>query len=294
VVRAALDVVQSSALSNGVEVHASFDDEGICVEADPARLQQIVWNLLSNAIKFSSRGGTVEVSAASVDNAFRLIVKDHGKGIAPEFLPRIFERFSQQDATSTRSHGGLGLGLAIVKHLVELHDGSVHVHSAGEGHGATFTIVLPLSDKALSPKPSETQRLRSMNLDGVVALVVEDDVDARELTKRILTDAGATVHEAVNAETAITTIARTAVNILISDIGMAHQDGYQLLRRIRSLGYGADVLPAIALTAFARMQDRNDAVAAGFQDHLVKPLDAQMLISRVAALRRPSPEPLAK
>jgi PAS domain S-box-containing protein len=294
VVRAALDVVQSSALSHGVEVQASFDDEGICVEADPARLQQIVWNLLSNAIKFSSRGGTVEVSAARVDNAFRLIVRDHGKGIAPEFLPRIFERFSQQDATSTRSHGGLGLGLAIVKHLVELHDGSVHVHSAGEGHGATFTIVLPLSDKALSPKPSETQRLRSMNLDGVVALVVEDDVDARELTKRILTDAGATVHEAVNAEAAITTISTTAVNMLISDIGMAHQDGYQLLRRIRSLGYGADVLPAIALTAFARMQDRNDAVAAGFQDHLVKPLDAQMLISRVAALHRPSPEPLAR
>jgi CheY-like chemotaxis protein len=217
-------------------------------------------------------------------------VQDNGKGIRPSFLPRIFDRFSQQDATSTRSHGGLGLGLAIVKHLVELHGGSIEAFSAGEEHGAAFTINLPLSDKELSATPTETQRLRSHNLTGVTALVVEDDADARELTKRILSDAGATVIEVASAEAALKCVSTTGANILISDIGMADQDGYQLVRNLRALGYGADRLPAVALTAFARMQDRNEAIAAGFQDHLVKPLDPQTLISRVAMLRRLPPK----
>jgi hypothetical protein len=290
VVKAALDVVQSTAVAQGIHMQASFGPEPIRVEADPARLQQIVWNLLSNAIKFSAKGSAVVVSASCVDNSFRLVVQDNGKGIRPSFLPRIFDRFSQQDATSTRSHGGLGLGLAIVKHLVELHGGSIEAFSAGEEHGAAFTINLPLSDKELSATPTETQLLRSHNLTGVTALVVEDDADARELTKRILSDAGATVIEVASAEAALKCVSTTGANILISDIGMADQDGYQLVRNLRALGYGADRLPAVALTAFARMQDRNEAIAAGFQDHLVKPLDPQTLISRVAMLRRLPPK----
>jgi len=287
VVRAALDVVTESALARKIEVRASIDAEGGAVEADPARLQQIVWNLLSNAIKFSAEGGTVEVGASRVENTFRLTVSDHGKGISADFLPRIFERFSQQESSITKNYGGLGLGLAIVKQLVELHHGTIEVYSAGENAGATFTVSIPLSDKNPAPVVSDSQLLRSMNLSGVVALVVEDDMDARELTKRILTDAGARVIEAVNAEAALNCIEGSGANFLISDIGMAGKDGYQLIRSLRAMGLGADVLPALALTAFARTQDRADALAAGFQDHVVKPLDPSTLISRVASLRLP-------
>jgi PAS domain S-box-containing protein len=287
VVRAALDVVNESALARKIDVRSSFDAEGAAVEADPARLQQIVWNLLSNAIKFSPEGGTVEVETSQVESSFRLIVRDHGKGISAEFLPRIFERFSQQESSSTKNYGGLGLGLAIVKQLVELHHGSIEVFSAGENLGATFTVNIPLSDRRPVPGVSDSQILRSLNLSGVVALVVEDDRDARELTKRILTDAGAKVIEAANAEAALKCIMGTSANFLISDIGMAGKDGYQLIRSLRGRGFGADVLPALALTAFARNQDRADALAAGFQDHVVKPIDPSTLISRVSRLRLP-------
>jgi hypothetical protein len=288
VIRAALDVVSVTAQSAGVHIRASFGDEPLSIDADPARLQQIVWNLLSNAVKFSMKGGEVSLEAGRIGESLAVVVTDHGRGIEPEFLPRIFERFSQQDATTTRSHGGLGLGLAIVRQLAELHGGTIHAFSAGRGAGARFTVKLPLSHHAASPALSDSQILRTLDFSGVVALIVEDDGDARELTKRILADAGATVVEAASAEEALACVVSSKANILISDIGMAHQDGYQLVRRLRSAGYGADVLPAIALTAFARMEDRSEALAAGFQDHLVKPLDPQTLISRVAALRRSS------
>jgi CheY-like chemotaxis protein len=179
----------------------------------------------------------------------------------------------------------LGLGLAIVKQLTELHGGSIRARSAGKGMGATFVVKIPLSNNESTSEISDSQTLRAINFSGVTALVVEDDSDARELTRRILTDVGATVVEASSAEAAFACIASSNANILISDIGMAHQDGYELIRRLRSSGYSADSLPAIALTAFARMEDRAEALAAGFQDHLVKPLDPQTLISRVAALR---------
>jgi PAS domain S-box-containing protein len=285
VVRAALDVVMAQANARKVELKTAFDDEALVVEADAVRLQQVALNLLSNAIKFSPEGATVEVSAARVGKDFRLTVVDHGKGISPDFLPRIFERFSQQDSSSTKSYGGLGLGLAIVKQLVELHAGSIEVESAGEGRGATFTVYIPLSEKVLQPAVGDSQRLRSLDLSGVVALVVEDDGDARELTKRILGDAGAQVIEAANAEAALKCVSGSGANLLISDIGMAEKDGYQLIRTLRAQGYGPDVLPAIALTAFARVQDRADAIAAGFQDHVVKPIDPSTLITRISSLR---------
>jgi PAS domain S-box-containing protein len=285
VVRAALDVVNASAQPAGINIRATFGQEPMQIEADASRLQQIVWNLLSNAVKFSTKGGEVELVAARRGGYFSLVVADHGRGIEAEFLPRIFERFSQQEATTTRSHGGLGLGLAIVKQLAELHGGSIHASSAGKGAGATFTVLIPLSSSDVLPALNDSQTLRAMDFSGVIALVVEDDDDARQLTRRILTDVGATVVEAASAEAALACIDACNANILISDIGMAHQDGYQLLRRLRASGYGADVLPAIALTAFARMEDRSEALAAGFQDHMVKPLDPQTLLSRVASLR---------
>jgi CheY-like chemotaxis protein/anti-sigma regulatory factor (Ser/Thr protein kinase) len=285
IVREALDVISGSALSRHIEIKASFDDQHIAIEGDSARLQQVILNLLSNAIKFSPDGGIVEVSASRVDNHFRLVVADHGQGISAEFLPHIFERFSQQDASSTKRFGGLGLGLAIVKQIVELHAGSVEVASAGEGRGATFGIRIPLSENAALPAEGDSQRLRALDLSGVVVLVVEDDKDARELTKRILTDAGARVIEAHNVESALSAVTDAGANFLISDIGMADVDGYHLIRTLRSQGLGADRLPAIALTAFARLQDRLDALAAGFQDHLVKPVDPSTLILRIASLR---------
>jgi PAS domain S-box-containing protein len=285
VVRAVIDVVSPAAQTAGVQIRAALGDEPVWIDADASRLHQIVWNLLSNAVKFSDKGGIVEVSAASVDGAFRLTVADNGRGIEADFLPRIFERFSQQEATTTRSHGGLGLGLAIVKQLTELHGGSIRAQSAGKGRGATFTVTVPLC-RERPVSISDSQTLRTMDFTGVVALVVEDDADARTLTKRILNDAGAAVVEAVSAEAALSSIDSSAANILISDIGMAHQDGYQLLRALRSRGYGPERLPAIALTAFARDEDRSEALAAGFQEHLVKPLDPQTLLSRVALLRR--------
>jgi PAS domain S-box-containing protein len=285
IIRAAVDVVSASALSRRIDIRSSFDDERIAVEADPARLQQVVLNLLSNAIKFSADGGSVEINASRVDQQFRLVVVDHGRGISAEFLPHIFERFSQQDASSTKRFGGLGLGLAIVKQIVELHGGSVEVASAGEGGGATFTVNLPISEESTSPAGGDSQRLRALDLSGVNVLLVEDDKDARELTKRILTDAGARVIETHNAESALSCIADSGANFLISDIGMPDVDGYRLVRSLRDQGYGADVLPAIALTAFARLQDRSEALEAGFQDHLVKPIDPGALILRIASLR---------
>jgi PAS domain S-box-containing protein len=286
IVRAALDIVSGAAQARQIQWRNVLVEDEVLVEADPARLQQVAVNLLSNAVKFSAEGGIIEVTAAREKSSFRLSVRDYGKGISGTFLPHIFERFSQQDSSSTKSYGGLGLGLAIVKQLVDLHGGTIEVASDGEGQGATFTVTLPLSDKLPLPMEEDTQSLRSLDLSGVVALVVEDNKDARDLIGRLLTDAGARVIEASDAASAIERIRDAGANFLISDIGMAGKDGYALMRSLRAKGYGSQELPAIALTAFARAQDRADALAAGFQDHLAKPLDAPTLIARVRSLRR--------
>jgi PAS domain S-box-containing protein len=285
IVRSALEVVSTSANARHIDIKTSFDGADMAIEADPARMQQIVLNLLTNAIKFSPDGASIEVSASRAGSYFRLQVSDHGKGISAAFLPHIFERFSQQDSSSTKSFGGLGLGLAIVKQLVDQHGGSIDVTSAGEDQGATFTVNIPLSEKTAAPAETNSQALRSLNLSGVVALVVEDDKDARELTTRVLKDAGAEVIEAHDAAAALRAIKGANANCLISDIGMAGVDGYDLIRMLRAKGYGADVLPAIALTAFARLQDRTEALAAGFQDHLVKPIEPAALIAMVGELQ---------
>jgi CheY-like chemotaxis protein/anti-sigma regulatory factor (Ser/Thr protein kinase) len=277
--------MRAAAQINNIELVARFAPEQLVVQADAERLQQIVWNLLSNAIKFSNKGAMVAISAARHGPHFQLKVRDFGRGIAPEFLPRVFERFSQEDGTTTRRHGGLGIGLALVKQLVQMHGGTIGAASEGEGTGATFTLELPLIETDVAGQPSESQRLRALDLSGVVVLLVEDDSDAREFTRRILSDVGATVVEASNARAALTAVEKSGVNFFVSDIGMAEQDGYQLLRELRERGYDAARLPAIALTAFARAEDREQALVAGFQEHLVKPVDAQVLLARIAALR---------
>ena len=286
-VRAAVDTLSALAQAAEVRLVDSFEDVALRVEADPARLQQITMNLLSNAIKFSPRGSTIYLSAGRSADNFSLRVLDQGIGIEPQFLPKIFERFSQQDASITKSHGGLGLGLAIVKQLVELHGGTIEASSGGKGQGATFAIMIPLSEQDTPPSLSESQTLRTMDFSRVVVLLVEDDADSRALTARVLADVGATVLEAGNAAAALDHLKSATPTILISDIGMAKIDGYELLRRLRETGYSAAALPAIALTAFSRMEDRSQALQAGFQEHLVKPLDPQMLIARVSALSKP-------
>ncbi len=288
IVREALEVVNGSAHARRITINTTFETQGAVVEADPARLHQIVLNLLTNACKFSPEGGRVEVSAHRAGQYFCLTVRDFGKGIKQTFLPRIFERFSQEDSSSTKNHGGLGLGLAIVKQLVALHNGTIEVASEGEGLGARFTVRFPLSgNTALKGK---SKSLHSLDLMGVIALLVEDDTDAREFTKRVLTDAGAQVFEAPDVNSALVGVKDCGANFLISDIGMAGRDGYELIRSLRATGFGPDVLPAIALTAFARPQDRADALAAGFQDHMIKPIDAPTLVSRIGLLRiKPAP-----
>jgi PAS domain S-box-containing protein len=287
-VRAAIDTLSAPAQAADVRIVDSLEDVSLRVDADPARLQQITINLLSNAIKFSPRGGVVHLFAGKSGDKFHLRVVDQGKGIEPQFLPKIFQRFSQQDATITKSHGGLGLGLAIVKQLVDLHGGSIEAASAGKDRGATFSVTLPLSDQENSISLTDSQTLRAIDFSRVVALLVDDDADSRALTSRVLSDVGAKVLEADSADAALRHLQSAKPTILISDIGMARIDGYELLRRLRRAGFSAAALPAIALTAFSRMEDRNQALQAGFQEHLVKPLDPQMLISRVASLSKPA------
>jgi CheY-like chemotaxis protein/anti-sigma regulatory factor (Ser/Thr protein kinase) len=294
--------VRPAADAKNIRIEKQYADAPGMVAGDPARLQQVVWNLLSNAIKFTPRDGLVEVILARSDANVAITVRDNGAGIKPEFITHVFERFRQADASMTRRHGGLGLGLAIVKSLVEQHGGTVRAESAGEGRGASFTIELPLAKQPAAsrsaraamilPSPS-TPEMTVRDLSGVDALVVDDDRDARELIKRILTDCGASVHIAASAREAFTRFREATPNLLISDLGMPDVDGFELLDWVRhlELDQGSQV-PAIALTAFARSEDRLRALEAGFSAHISKPVEPSELIATVAAVVGPS-APLA-
>jgi PAS domain S-box-containing protein len=281
-VKSAVEVVATQAQSKKVTIEMHIADDNAYVLADESRLQQIVWNLLSNAIKFTPADGRIDVHALAGEKFYEIAVKDSGRGIDPEFVPQIFERFSQQESGTGKSFAGLGIGLTIVKHLVDIHHGRIDVISEGIGKGATFRVCLPLTDK----RPSESHTDHATRLKRVQALVVEDDPDARALIVRILTDAGAQVFDAPNAESAMSHIKTAVPDVLVSDIGMAQLDGYQLLRNLRSAGFDEKRLPAIAVTAFSRTQDRADALAAGFQAHLPKPVKAEALVTAVANLTR--------
>jgi PAS domain S-box-containing protein len=284
IVCAARDVVQAEADAAGITLATDLRVDACRIEADPARLQQVVLNLLTNGIKFSAPGGMVEITVFTEAGEFCLDVRDHGKGISAAFLPRVFDRFTQQDASRTRSHGGLGLGLAIARQLVELHGGRISADSAGEGQGARFSVRLPLVASGGPGLADDAESAPVADLTSVVVLVVDDDPDALQLTARVLADAGARVVTAASAAAAEAALGAQPVDLMVSDIGMSGTDGYELLRSIRRGGRTAATLPAIALTAYSRMQDRAEALAAGFQDHLIKPVDTQSLLASVAAL----------
>ena len=298
IINEALDSVRPAAEAKGVRLQAVLDPHAGAVSGDPGRLQQVFWNLLSNGIKFTPKGGKVQVTLERVGSHAEVSVSDSGEGIAPAFLPFVFDRFRQADASTTRRHGGLGLGLAISKQLVELHGGSIRARSEGANAGATFTVVLPLSaltSDALAPADARlaTSRAASpavlfdeqVSLHGVYVLMVDDEVDARSLLERLLEDHGAHVTAAASAEEAFNLLLTDRFDVLVSDIGMPGEDGYAFLRRVRSLGAenGGDI-PAVALTAYARAEDRVRAIRAGFQMHIAKPVEPVELLTMVASL----------
>jgi signal transduction histidine kinase/ActR/RegA family two-component response regulator len=292
VVEAAVDAVQPSADAKEIRLHKLIDPLAGPVFGDPNRLQQIVWNLLSNAVKFTPRGGRVQVLVGRVDAHIEITVTDSGPGISAEFLPHVFERFRQADASITRKHGGLGLGLAIVKQLVELHGGTVRVEAAGPGGGATFIVSLPLGavrEEGGRRAHSTTQRppiLReAVYLAGIKVLVIDDEPDARDLIKWVLENSKAEVILGTSAREGFELVKHQRPDIVISDIGMPDRDGYQFIREVRSLpATGGGKTPAIALTAFARSEDRTRALLAGYQIHLSKPIEPQELVATVGSL----------
>ncbi|HEX8352993.1 MAG TPA: ATP-binding protein [Pyrinomonadaceae bacterium] len=261
-------------------------------------MQQVAWNLLSNAVKFTPHGGSVRVALRRAGGYAEVTVSDSGRGIAPEFLPHVFDRFRQADGGITREHGGLGLGLAIARHLVELHGGTISAESEGEGRGATFRFSLPLLETrraergtpdekeggGAAGRPSPAARHSSL-LEGLHVLVVEDDRDSRELIAAVLGRSGARVTEAASAAEAFAAVTRLRPDVLVADIGMPGEDGYSLIARVRALGAAAGGgLPAAALTAYARSDDRARALAAGFQTHIAKPVEPAALTAAVARL----------
>jgi signal transduction histidine kinase/CheY-like chemotaxis protein len=294
-IEAALDTLRPAAAAKGIRLESLLDSTAGPISGDPNRMQQVMWNLLSNAIKFTARGGKVQVLLERVNSHIEVSVADTGAGIRPEFLPFVFDRFRQADASTTRRHGGLGLGLSIVKHLVELHGGSVRAHSPGEGAGATFTVNLPLMVVHRSTHAGPRHHPRSsasaaadfgvIDLSGVRVLVVDDEPDARELIQRVLLDCEADVITAAGADEALLLIPRHKPHVLVSDIGMPEVDGYELLRRVRALEReSGGRIPAVALTAFARSEDRTRALRAGFLVHVAKPVDPSELVATVASV----------
>jgi PAS domain S-box-containing protein len=292
-VRAALEVLSPAIEAKDLKIQTVLSSQAGMISGDSARLQQVVWNLVNNAIKFTPRGGKIRVSVERIESHVEVSVVDNGQGIKPELLPFLFDRFRQGDVGSNRIHGGLGLGLAIVKHLVEMHGGSVYASSMGPDQGARFVVTLPISaihDQLRTPVPVVTEAGPSIGgpdapLDGLKVLVVDDDVDACAVLVRILENAGASAFEASEVSMALARLEQVKPDVLVSDIGMPDRDGYELIREVRARGFSHQTLPAIALTALARPEDRRRALLAGYQLHLAKPIDASELIAAIGSLR---------
>jgi signal transduction histidine kinase/CheY-like chemotaxis protein len=305
-ITAAMETVRLAAEAKSISIQTAFARIMKPVAGDSARLQQIVWNLLSNAVKFTPEGGRIEVRLEQVRNRSvdewmredndlscspsihsyaQITVSDTGKGISPEFLPYVFDYFRQADSATTRKFGGLGLGLAIVRHLVELHGGTVKAESPGEGRGATFTVRLPLMKNKVQERSATdeaTDVLACLPLAGVQILVVDDEADTRDYLSFVLEQAGATVTVAASADEALQALASSKPDVLLSDIGMPDVDGYMLVRQVQALEtkLGARV-PAVALTAYASEIDRQQALAAGFVQHLSKPVEPEELVKAI-------------
>jgi PAS domain S-box-containing protein len=292
VIEAAIETAQPAADARSVRLQQVLDP-GIVVSGDPGRLQQVFWNLLSNAVKFTPRGGLVRVLMERVNSHIEISVIDSGQGMSAEFLAHAFERFRQSDSHAARETGGLGLGLSIVKHLVEMHGGSVEAQSAGEQKGSTFIVKLPVvalqrqdDEVRVHPRTALTDATRgreAIRLHGIKVVVVDDEPDARDLLLHVLRAAGAEVFGAASASEGVMSVERNHPHVLISDIGMPGEDGYELIRRVRMLGANA-AIPAVALTAYARLEDRTQALLAGYQIHVAKPVDAHELLVTVASL----------
>jgi len=291
-IEGAIDTIRPSAEAKSIRLRTTLDPNAGPVYGDPHRLQQIVWNLLSNAVKFTPKGGKIDVLLHRVNSHIEIVVSDSGVGVKAEFLPMIFERFRQQDSSTTRRYGGLGLGLSIVKQLVELHGGTIRAESLGDGRGSTFTVALPLraireGDNREHPTTGRVPVIRSadIKLANLKALVVDDEPDARELLRSVLAGAGAEVFVAASAEEALALVKSERPDVIISDIGMPDRDGYQFIRAVRAIpAKDGGRTPAVALTAFARSEDRTRALIAGYQVHLSKPIEPHELVVTVASL----------
>jgi len=296
VIEAAVEALRPSAEAKQIRVQLTLDPSAGMVLGDPDRLRQVVWNLLSNAIKFTPKGGRVQLALERVDSHVELSVSDTGRGIAREALPHVFERFWQSESGTDRHHGGLGLGLAIVRHLIELHGGEVTVHSDGSGRGTCFTAKLPLmvttehmgDGDRRHPAAAETMSNGALaRLDGLAILVVDDEPDANEMVQTLLVSQGAEVRVAASARQALDILDRWRPDVLVSDIGMPVEDGYALIQQVRrrAPGRGGDVA-AVALTAYAHVEDRVKILTAGFQMHVAKPVDPAELVAVVASICR--------
>ena len=284
IVDAAIDAIRPAAENKSLRV-ASTVRVTSPTFGDAGRLQQVVWNLLTNAVKFTPSGGTISVAATEEDGTVRLVVTDSGEGIPAEFKSRLFETFSQADASFTRAHGGLGLGLAIVRRLVEAHGGQVEADSLGPNQGSTFTVTLPLGQRGSFELPPASS-LAIGNFQGCRIVVVDDDADAAELTKTLLQEAGANVVICSRAREALDVIERGEFDVLVADIGLPREDGFWLIQQVRRLPRPHHhTLPAVALTAFASARDRQSALAAGYDEHVPKPLDLDTLLGAIARLR---------
>jgi CheY-like chemotaxis protein len=293
VIHAAIEAVSPSAEAKRLRIR-TFIDSGIgATRGDPNRLQQVMWNLLTNAVKFTPSGGFIQIILGRVNSHLEIVVEDNGAGICADFLPYVFDRFRQADASTTRRYGGLGLGLSIVKNLVELHGGSVRVKSAGENQGATFVVSLPVmmvdpapSETAVASAaaPSEPPAIELPRLDNLRILVVDDEPDGRGLLARILHERGAIPTCTGDARVALDSLRNHTFDLLLSDIGMPGMDGYALIQQVRSLTPPTGRIPAIAVTAYARAEDRQRSLLAGYQMHISKPLEATELIAAIASL----------
>ncbi len=290
-VDAAIGTVQPSADARGIHLETSIDSQAGPIFGDTGRLQQVVWNLLSNAIKFTPAGGRVHLAVERANAHVRLTITDTGVGIDPAFIPYLFERFRQADASTTRAYGGLGLGLSIVKRLIELHGGTVEVRSPGQGQGTTVTVELPRAAGSQMADSIRTEPARARvapgtsELAGLTVLVVDDQQDARDLMRRVLEDVGAEVVTAQSASEAVALVEGRKPDVMVTDIGMPDADGFQLLRWVRLLGADrGGKVPAIALTAFGRTEDRTRALRAGFAVHVAKPLDPAELVATIASV----------
>ena len=285
VVENAINVVRQTAEAKGIRIETYFDPVPALISGDANRLQQVVWNLLSNAVKFTESGGRVCVKVRQSGGAVEVAVSDTGQGIDKEFMPYVFDRFRQADSTTTRQHGGLGLGLAIARHLVEIHGGTIRAESAGEGRGATFTIRLPLAEAAVSANNLNQKPARGAPqlLSGLNVLLVDDDSDTLKLMETALKRRQANVTAVSSAGEAIQAISRRRPDVLVSDIAMPDEDGYGLIEKVRLLEHGeSEAIPAVAITAYAKDEDRERALSAGFQIYLAKPVELTELISVVA------------